>query len=65
MIVEVEHPACGPLKLLNSPVKFSRTQPTIQSPPPLLGQHTDEMLKQHLGYDEAQIKQLREDGVVS
>ncbi|KAJ5889093.1 hypothetical protein N7495_009134 [Penicillium taxi] len=65
MIVEVEHPACGTLKLLNSPVKFSRTQPTIRSPPPLLGQHTDELLKHRLRLNENEIKQLREGGVVS
>ncbi|VVT58020.1 uncharacterized protein SAPINGB_P005997 [Magnusiomyces paraingens] len=65
MVVEVDHPACGPLPLVNSPVKYSRTQPTIRSPPPMLGQHTDEVLSEVLGYDAAQISELRKDGVVN
>jgi succinate--hydroxymethylglutarate CoA-transferase len=65
MIVEVDHPACGKLKLLNSPVKWSRTQPTIRSPPPLLGQHTDEVLTQCIRLDSKEIEELRRAGVVS
>lgn len=64
-MVEVEHPACGTLKLLNSPVKYSRTQPTIQTSPPLLGQHTNEILKNRIGFDEDKIEHLRATGVVS
>ncbi|KAK0390077.1 hypothetical protein NLU13_3650 [Sarocladium strictum] len=65
MVVEVDHPACGKLKLLNSPVKYSRTQPTIRLPPPLLGQHTDEILSKFVGLDAEEIQQLRAGGVIS
>ncbi|GKU05525.1 formyl-coenzyme a transferase [Fusarium langsethiae] len=65
MVVEVEHPACGSLKLLNSPVKYSRTQPTIRSPPPLLGQHTDEVLSDYVGFNTQELEQLRKGGVIS
>lgn len=44
MVVEVDHPLCGPLKLVNSPIKWSETQPEIRLAPPTLGQHTDEIL---------------------
>ncbi|EGO59659.1 hypothetical protein NEUTE1DRAFT_61271 [Neurospora tetrasperma FGSC 2508] len=64
MVVEVEHEECGPIKMVNSPVKYSETTPTIRSPPPTLGQHTDEVLRDHVGLSDEQIRQLREKGVV-
>jgi succinate--hydroxymethylglutarate CoA-transferase len=64
MVVEVEHEQCGPLKLVNSPVKYSETKPRIRSPPPTLGQHTDAILKELLGYSDGQIEVLRQKGVV-
>lgn len=64
MVVEVEHEDCGPIKMVNSPVKYSETTPTIRSPPPTLGQHTDEVLRDHVGLSDEQIRQLREKGVV-
>lgn len=64
MVVEVEHQQCGPLKMVNSPVKYSETKPRIRSPPPTLGQHTDDILKEHLGYSDLQIEALRQKGVI-
>lgn len=64
MVVEVEHEACGPIKVVNSPVKYSETKPTIRSPPPMLGEHTEEVLSQHLGMGDDQIQGLRERGVI-
>ncbi|KAK1836558.1 CoA-transferase family III domain-containing protein [Podospora conica] len=65
MVVEIEHPACGPLKVVNSPVKYSETKPTIRSPPPMLGEHTEEVLTKLLGMGEDAIWGLREKGVGS
>jgi succinate--hydroxymethylglutarate CoA-transferase len=64
MVVEVEHEQCGPLKLVNSPVKYSETKPSIRSPPPTLGQHTDAILREHLGMGDHQIQALRQKGVI-
>ncbi|KAM4059799.1 coA-transferase family III domain-containing protein [Hirsutella rhossiliensis] len=64
MVVEMEHQACGPIKMVNTPVKFSESQPTIRAVPPMLGQHTDELLSEHLGLGESEIARLRQDGVV-
>lgn len=61
---EVDHPTCGPIKLINTPVKYSYSTPGIRSPPPTLGQHTDEVLKDNLGISEDDIRALRMDGVV-
>jgi succinate--hydroxymethylglutarate CoA-transferase len=64
MVKEVDHPTCGPIKLINTPVKYSYSTPGIRSPPPTLGQHTDEVLRDNLGISEEDIKALRMDGVV-
>ncbi|KAG6047451.1 hypothetical protein E4U39_000458 [Claviceps sp. Clav50 group G5] len=64
MVVEMNHEACGPIKLVNTPVKFSDTQPSIRSAPPMLGQHTDEVLTEYLGLNESEILVLREQGAV-
>lgn len=64
MVVEVEHDECGPMKLVNTPVKYSESKPRVRSPPPTLGQHTDAVLKEHLGMDEGRIRELKEKGVI-
>ncbi|KAF4552226.1 CoA-transferase family III-like protein 1 [Elsinoe fawcettii] len=65
MVQEVEHPACGTLKLVNTPVKYSDSQPGIRTPPPTLGQHTEEVLTSILGYSTADVKSLRSEGVIA
>ena len=65
MVQEIQHPACGPMKLVNTPVKYSFSEPSIRMPPPTLGQHTDEVLTGLLGMDPAEIGRLRDDGVIA
>ncbi|KAK8220680.1 CAIB/BAIF family enzyme [Phyllosticta capitalensis] len=64
MVAEVEHSQCGPIKLVNTPVKYSHSAPGIRTPPPTLGQHTDEVL-QEVGLSKAEVKRLRSEGVVA
>ncbi|KAG5913853.1 hypothetical protein E4U42_000844 [Claviceps africana] len=64
MVVEMNHEACGPIKMVNTPVKFSETQPSIRSVAPMLGQHTEEVLMDHLGLSKSDIAVLKEQGVV-
>jgi crotonobetainyl-CoA:carnitine CoA-transferase CaiB-like acyl-CoA transferase len=63
MVETVEHPTIGALKLLGIPFKFSDTECTVRLPPPTLGQHTDEVLRE-LGHDAVAIAKLRQDKVV-
>jgi CoA:oxalate CoA-transferase len=49
MIIEVEHPVAGKLKMPGIPIKLSATPGEILSPAPTLGQHTEEVLKEFLG----------------
>ncbi|KAK9314545.1 CoA-transferase family III domain-containing protein [Lipomyces starkeyi] len=62
MIAVVEHPTCGPLKLVNTPIKYSAAKPTIREAP-TLGQHTDEILKK-LGCSGKEIDILRVEQVI-
>lgn len=52
------------MELINSPVKYSRSQPNIRTAPPLLGQHTDEILRKELDLDDATIASLRKAEVI-
>ncbi len=64
MVVQVPHPTAGTVRLAGSPLKLSRTPVQIHEPPPLLGQHTAEVLETYLGYSEEQVEQLRAEGVI-
>lgn len=64
MIEEVDHPTIGSLKLCGIPIKYSDTPGRIQAPPPLVGEHTEEVLRELLGFDEDGIEGLRGGGVV-
>ena len=65
MVKEVDHPACGRVKLVNTPVKYSEAEPGVRMPPPMLGQHTDEVLEGLLGLGREEVEGLRREGVVS
>jgi len=65
MVQTVRHEACGELSLLGSPVKYSEARPGVRSAPPTLGQHTDEVLTGICGMSEAEVRELRSDGVVA
>lgn len=60
MIIEVQHPSAGDLKLVNCPIRLSRTPVSVRSAPPLLGQHTDDILTA-LGLADASIESERAD----
>ena len=64
MVVEVEHPDGGFVKMPGNPVKLSYTDGDSYSSPPHLGQHTKEVLKSWAGYNSSQIEDLISNNIV-
>ena len=64
MVVEVEHPDGGKVKMPGNPVKLSYTNEDSYTPPPHLGKDTKEILKEWAGYDEIKIKSLIDKNIV-
>jgi len=62
--IELEHASGARLPLVASPMRFSETQIDYRLAPPLLGQHTEEVLSGLLGKSDAEIAQLRSAGVI-
>jgi formyl-CoA transferase len=60
MIWTVAHPTAGPLKFVGSPMKLAGQPPFPRQPPPLLGEHTEEVLKDWLGMSSEDVAALRQ-----
>jgi len=63
MLEEIDHPHCGRIKTIGIPTKLSRTPGSIRKPPPLKGEHTDEVLRE-LGFSKEKIEAFHEAGVI-
>ncbi|MGC4010899.1 MAG: CaiB/BaiF CoA-transferase family protein [Pseudomonas sp.] len=64
MLVEIPHAQNPALRMVGSPLKLSETPVEYQRPAPMLGEHTDEVLKRRLGLDDARLAQLKAEGVI-
>mgnify|MGYP006280758105 CR=1 FL=1 len=64
MQIRLPHPLAGEVPLMGSPMKFSGTPIEHQLPPPVLGQHADEILEKVLGMDAAERARLRSAGAI-
>jgi crotonobetainyl-CoA:carnitine CoA-transferase CaiB-like acyl-CoA transferase len=63
MVLTVEHPTAGTLRMVGSPIKLSQYTATVRRPPPMLGEHTAEVLSE-LGYSAADMAAMRDTGII-
>jgi crotonobetainyl-CoA:carnitine CoA-transferase CaiB-like acyl-CoA transferase len=63
-LVECEHPIAGRVRSVGPPVRMSETPGAVRSPAPLLGQHTEQVLRSRLGLEDDEIGKLRSAGVI-
>jgi crotonobetainyl-CoA:carnitine CoA-transferase CaiB-like acyl-CoA transferase len=63
LLVEVEHPVFGTLRQVGPPFELHGTPAGVRTPPPLLGEHSDEILGE-LGLSPSEVARLRDDGVI-
>jgi len=64
MVTHVDHPSLGKVPLVHQPVQFSDADREFQRPPPLLGEHTRELLASLLGLSESDIEKLSDDDII-
>ena len=64
MVTHWQHPHQSDLRLVSSPIKLSATPVRTDLPPPLLGQHTDEVLRSMLNYPDAKLFELKGNKVI-
>ena len=64
MLLEVDHPTAGKVRMAGIPVKFSETPGSVRRPPPLLGEHNEAVLKDWLGMSATKIDELKRDKII-
>ena len=64
MKIDLDHPASGKVPLIANPIRFTERPLVYSRPPPMLGQHTDEVLADLLGLDETRIATLRDAQII-
>ena len=65
MLVTVDQPGVGPVRIAGSPIRLSETPGEVRSPAPLLGEHSAEVLREVLGYTTERIEALKAEGVIN
>nr|CDI52795.1 caib baif family enzyme [Melanopsichium pennsylvanicum 4] len=64
VVAQVDHPRAGKIKIVAPAVRYGGGKMKIRAPPPVLGEHTDEVLIQELGMSEEQVADLRKSGAI-
>ncbi len=64
MLLEVEHPTAGTVRMAGMPIKFSGTPASLRLPPPVLGQHSEEVLRSWLAMPEERIQELKRKKII-
>ena len=64
IVKRISHPTAGEIDLVGPAPIFSHTPLTVRLPPPLLGEHTIQILGEELGYSQQKIKSLEEKNII-
>ena len=64
MLVEIDQPGVGKMRIAGSPIHLSETPGEVYAPAPLLGQHSEEVLRSILSYAQEEIDQLKQEGII-
>jgi CoA:oxalate CoA-transferase len=65
MLVTVDQPGVGPIRIAGSPIRLSETPGEVRGPAPLLGEHSAEVLREVLGYTAERIEAMKAEGVIN
>jgi CoA:oxalate CoA-transferase len=65
MLVEIDQPIVGKMRVCASPIKLSETPGEVYAPAPMLGEHSEQVLREVLGYSSETIDQLQAEGVIN
>jgi CoA:oxalate CoA-transferase len=65
MLVEIDQPVAGKMRIAGSPIRLSETPGDVYAPAPLLGQHSEEVLRNILKYGQDDIDRLKQEGVIN
>jgi CoA:oxalate CoA-transferase len=65
MLVEIDQPIVGKMRVCASPLKLSETPGEVYAPAPMLGEHSEQVLREVLGYSREKIAQLQSEGVIN
>ena len=63
-LVEMNHPRAGKVQMVGAPVRLSETPGSVRTPSPMLGEHTEQVLRELLGMDQQTVTALRDKGVI-
>ena len=58
MVIDIEHPSAGSIRMVASPLKIPTAPPVVRLPPPMLGEHTEQILQELLGFDEKTVHDM-------
>ncbi|MEN6438502.1 MAG: CoA transferase [Syntrophobacter sp.] len=65
MLVEIDQPMVGKMRIANSAIHLSETPGEVYAPAPILGQHSEEILTEILGYRQHAVEQLKQEGIIN
>lgn len=65
LVQEIDHPTAGRIKLVGSPIKLREARLVAPKAPPMLGEHTEEILRRELGYDTKALEELRHVSIIN